>query len=118
MSCLFNSLSAFIPQDPFALRQNICDYLEENKPIIDGMDTRDILSLEHPCYIQHMRKSSTWGGAIEIQSACRIWNLQIHVHNQRDKNHQTIEFIPGEGSDKPERVIELYWTGGHYEPKR
>ncbi len=116
MSCLFNSLSAFIPQNPFALRQLICDYLQENKPIIDGMDTRDILSFEDPCYIQRMRNPSTWGGAIEIQSACRIWNLQIHVYNQRD--NRKIEFIPGEGSDKPERVIELYWTGGHYEPKR
>ena len=115
MSCLFNSLSAFIPQDPFTLRQIICDYLQDNKPIIDGMETRDILSLEHPSYVQHMRHPSTWGGAIEIQCACRIWNLQIHVYNERDKGHHTIEFTP---TGKPERVIELYWTGGHYEPKQ
>jgi hypothetical protein len=115
MSCLFNSLSAFIPQDPFTVRQIICDYLQENKPIIDGIDTRYILSLEHPSYIQHMRNPSTWGGAIEIQCACRIWNIGIHVYNQRDKDGRKIEFIP---TGEPERVIELYWTGGHYEPIR
>ena len=117
MSCLFNSLSAFIPQDSFTLRQMICDYLQENKPIIDGLDTADILRFENQNYIQHMRQSSTWGGAIEIQCACMIWNIQINVFNYRDnpidKKH-CIEFVPLSGN--PERVIQLYWTGGHYEP--
>jgi hypothetical protein len=112
MSCLFNSLSAFVPLDPFTLRQTICDYLQENNPILDGMDTAFILSLEHPNYIQHMRNPSTWGGAIEIQCACRIWNLQIHVDH---KGHRKMEFLP---PGEPERTIELYWTGGHYEPIR
>ena len=115
MSCLFNSLSAFVPVDPFTLRQTICDYLQENKPILEGLDTAFILSLEHPNYIQRMRNPSTWGGAIEIQCACRIWNLQIHVYNDRDKGHRKMEFLP---PGEPERTIELYWTGGHYEPIR
>ena len=37
MSCLFNSLSYFIPENSYNIRQKICDYLEENKPIIKNI---------------------------------------------------------------------------------
>ena len=36
MSCLFNSLSHFIGEPSNEIRQKICDYLQENKPILDG----------------------------------------------------------------------------------
>ena len=114
MSCLFNSLSHFISESSYDIRQKICDYLEQNKPIIDGLDTQFILSLEDANYIQNMRKMSTWGGAIEIQAACNIWNLKIIVRNYRNRGSKNIEFVPLDGSY--ERTIEVYWTGGHYEP--
>ncbi len=60
MSCLFNSLSFFIKDDSFKIRQTICDYLHENKPIIDGLDTSEILQYENDNYIQNMRNTSTW----------------------------------------------------------
>ena len=44
MSCLFNSLNYFIGEGTFEVRQKICDYLQENKPIMDGLDTQTILS--------------------------------------------------------------------------
>jgi hypothetical protein len=47
MSCLFNSLSYFIHDNSYNIRQRICDYLEENKPIIDGLNTNFILNLEN-----------------------------------------------------------------------
>ena len=43
MSCLFNSLSYFIKLDGYTIRQMICDYLQQNKPIIDGLETSEIL---------------------------------------------------------------------------
>ena len=61
-----------------------------------------------------MRSASTWGGAIEIQAACNIWNLRINVSNYRDQNHKIIEFIPVK--ETYERTIDIYWTGGHFEP--
>ncbi len=61
-----------------------------------------------------MRLESTWGGAIEIQCACNIWKLCINVKNYRDNNNRTIEFIPC--SNSYDRTINIYWTGGHYEP--
>ena len=63
MSCLFNSLSYFINDNSFIIRQIICDYLEQNRPIIDGMETKEILEYENNRmdYIQHMRNPCTWG---------------------------------------------------------
>jgi len=114
MSCLFNSMSHFIPQDSNTIRQTICDYLQNNNNIIDGLSTSTILELENNNYIQRMRSMSTWGGAIEIQAACNIWSLRIIVNNRRDNPHTKIEFIPI--SSKFDNTIELEWTGGHYEP--
>ena len=117
MSCLFNSLSYFIQHDSFTIRQFICDYLQENKSIIDGIETNTILDFESNdaiSYIENMRLENTWGGAIEIQVACNIWNLRINVFNYRDHTNKIIEFIPLKGNY--ENTIHIYWTGGHYEP--
>lgn len=117
MSCLFNSLSYFIPLDSTSLRQEICNYLEENKPILDGLDTKFILELDGGNnYIKSMRNTSTWGGAIEIQAACNIWNLKCIVKDIRNYNGKDIEFLPVNGN--PEKSIAITWSGGHYEPIR
>ena len=130
MSCLFNSLSHFIaPQtDPQAIRQRICDYLQSNSPIIDGMATHDVLQLDSfntpDQYIGAMRSPSTWGGAIEIQAACNIWNARIVVHDIRKGNiqgqKQSIEFLPisTDTINVADKTFELEWSGGHYEPRR
>ena len=116
MSCLFNSLSAFIRETSYDIRQMVCDYLERDYPIINGLDTKFILELENPNYIRDMRKTSTWGGANEIQAACSIWRLRVIVKNYRDRGEKDIEFIPIHGEYV--KTVSLYWTGGHYEPIR
>jgi len=133
MSCLFNSMSHFIKEDggPNGIRQRICDYLEKNLPILEGMETRDVLEMEASSsqnYISKMRKSSTWGGAIEIQCACNIWNARIIVHdirsrhsnnnNNKNKNNK-IEFLPlkSENAQPHSLELNLEWSGGHYEPR-
>ena len=131
MSCLFNSLSHFIPQtDPQAIRPRICDYLQANSPIIDGMATHDVLQLDSfntpDQYIGTMRTLTTWGGAIEIQAACNIWNARIVVHDIRSCQKQTIEFLPvsndtinaTNATNSPDKTFTLEWSGGHYEPIR
>jgi hypothetical protein len=123
MSCLFNSLSHFIaPQtDPQAIRQRICDYLQANSPIIDGMATHDVLQLDSlntsDQYIGTMRSPCTWGGAIEIQAACNIWNARIVVHDIRGQDPKSIEFLPV-STVPADKTFELEWSGGHYEPVR
>ena len=128
MSCLFNSMSHFIKEHggPSGIRQQICDYLEKNLPILEGMETRDVLQLEAPTaahYISNMRKPSTWGGAIEIQCACNIWNARIIVHDIRNrKKHNKIEFLPlqtlNTNTVTVSLELNLEWSGGHYEPCR
>ena len=123
MSCLFNSLSHFIPQtDPQAIRARICDYLQANSPIIDGMSTHDVLQLDSSNssdqYIGAMRTLTTWGGAIEIQAACNIWNARIVVHDVRqDHGQKSIDFLPV-STVAADKTFELEWSGGHYEPRR
>jgi hypothetical protein len=127
-------MSHFIKEDggPNGIRQRICDYLEKNLPILEGMETRDVLEMEASSsqnYISNMRKSSTWGGAIEIQCACNIWNARIIVHdirshhsnnnnNSKNKNNK-IEFLPlkSENAQPHSLELNLEWSGGHYEPR-
>lgn len=118
MSCLFISLEYFLELSSKDIRSKICDYLDNNKKIFDGMDTKDLLELESDNYVKKMRKNSTWGGAIEIKAACNIWNLEIIVYNIRndDKNNSQIQFIPNNGIDLTTKKIYLTWNGFHYEP--
>lgn len=119
MSCLFNSMSHFLPITSVQIRSDICGYLAENRPLIQGIETRQILELDGGTnYITKMRNSNTWGGAIEIQAACNLWGLRIIVRNicGRVRTRPNIEFVPVSSSIK--RTIELEWSGGHYEPVR
>jgi hypothetical protein len=115
MSCLFDSLSYFIVYDSNQIRQKICDYLEENKPLIDGLETNFILSLEDSTYVKNMRKRSQWGGGIEIQAACNLWKLRIIVFDITSKSsNKPIEFLPL--TENYIYTIRLTWNGYHYEP--
>ena len=118
MSCLFDSLSFFLKISSDNIRSKICDYLERNNILIEGIDTKDILLEESSNYIKNMRKSSTWGGAIEIKAAVNIWNLYIKVKNIRDKKESItdIKFIPTNGIDSQTKKIKITWNGFHYEP--
>ncbi len=121
MSCLFVSLQYFIPSlTPLQIRHQICDYLFENNPVIDGLDTREMLSLIHARgdenYIEEMRNSSTWGTAIEIQAACNIWRTAIIVINIRDNPSTKIKFLPVNSA--AQSTISVSWSGNHYESLR
>ena len=112
MSCLFNSLSHFIPENSYNIRQKICDYLEENNPIIEGLETKFILDLENPNYIRDMRNTSTWGGAIEIKAFCDMYEIDVEVYIVSTCKKVLFK------SNKKHRngLLKIYWTGNHYEP--
>lgn len=98
----------------FEIRRKICDYLESNSTILDGLDTHSMLEQEHVGYISWMRNHTTWGGAIEIKAACDIWNVAIRVHNAKDCG--VILFTPKtyDHSATNARTIDLHWNGAHY----
>ena len=72
MSCLFHSLSAFVSHHDYRkLRQDICNYLESNQPLLDDLTIKEIAELEglsKEQYIENMRSDNTWGGAINAVS--------------------------------------------------
>ncbi len=129
MSCLFNSMQHFIAprlgKNSAQIRAEICDYLAADRPLIDGIATAQILAMDGRGsaaeYVAHMRSTSTWGGAIEIQAACNLWKSRIVVHDLRDRGKRaSIEFVSCDAaiSGATELTMELEWTGGHYEPVR
>jgi hypothetical protein len=120
MSCLFNSLSHFLNIPSQTIRQTICEYLASNEPLFEDLDTRIVLGLDGlpENYVLKMRNQSTWGGAIEINAACNIWNLNITVCNIRDRNSTKIIFQPIIVHGTPLREIVLEWSGNHYSPVR
>lgn len=113
MSCLFRTLSHFISGvSTTQMRKLICDYLSKNPKLFDNVDANNItswgdnMSLDN--YVNKMRRSSTWGGGIEIKCFCNMFNLIVKVHF----NGKEIEFL----SDEPKGEISIKYTGNHYEP--
>ena len=113
MSCYFDSLSHYFHVNSNIIRQEICNYLDSNQPIFDDIETKVVLDSIDPDYVNKMRRSSTWGGGIEISAACNIWKLVIVVHSN---NMKPVVFEPLD--KKYAHVIHLFWTGNHYEPVR
>jgi hypothetical protein len=62
MSCLFQSLGHLTGLDPTTLRDRICNFILENKELMEGVDTAKVVewesrqSLEE--YVRHMRSTS------------------------------------------------------------
>ena len=123
MSGLFDSLSYYIDASSGEIRQYIADYLEDGGEVIDGIETRDVLVMDADHggdadrYIAKMRRSSTWGGAVEINACCNIWNVIVRVHNIRDCDGEVIEFVPSSGK-RPVGIMDISWSGSHYSAVR
>jgi hypothetical protein len=117
MSCLFHSLSRFVEEDSSSLRKKICDYLATNPMLFGDVTASSAMEWDgvRGDYVHHMRSTSTWGGAIEIKAFCNLYGMKVVVENIRDRNGDTIEFVPESGAENS-REIRITWSGGHYEP--
>lgn len=119
MSCLFRSLSAFVNSiEENELRQNICNYLEQNPKIMDDLSLKDLLhvdGVETFDYVHNMRHPSTWGSAIEIRAFCEIYQIGVVVKIL--PTGREVIFKPF-SMEKAEYIsaIMIEWTGNHYEP--
>ena len=116
MSCLFDSISYFFNINSSQIREIVCNYLEKNGSIMEGLDTDIILSLDgsKKDYVKNMRNYNTWGGGIEIKAVSNIFKVRILVHIL--KNGKIIEFLPID--NRIFKTIQLTWSGNHYEPIR
>lgn len=128
MSCLFNSLSHFIPENSTQLRNKICDYLMTNPTLMDNLSAMETIKFDSNMslqqYVNRMRKTSTWGGAIEIRAFCNIYKRNVVVRNIRRRENTKIHFVNEDMRDKlnvngnDETTYHITWSGGHYEPVR
>jgi hypothetical protein len=116
MSCLFDSLSRFVPDESIngqTLRHIICNFLHTNPMLIDDMNAETVIKEENGMpleqYVANMRNSGTYGGAIEIRAFTRLFKLNVLVKSL--PNRKNIEFI-----ENPKFLWSVItWNGGHYE---
>lgn len=111
MSCLFDSLSKNTNITSYELRQLICDYIEKNPSILGDVPINDIIQWENntdiSSYIKNMRKTNTWGSALELKCFCDMFKVNVLVH-YRGKQ---IEFKSSKNST---HYINIQYTGNHY----
>lgn len=118
MSCLFISLGRLVGHDPTALREMICEFMQQNPSILAGETVETVVGWTYGVpvneYIREMRSTSTWGSALEIKSFCEIFGARVIVHNIAD-NNKIIEFLPTTWRGA---TMYISWNGTHYEPIR
>jgi hypothetical protein len=116
MSCLFNTLSKFIELNSNELRENICNYLQNNPILYEDMKAENAIVWSNEGYknieqyIEMMRSTSTWGGAIEIKAFCNMYHMKVIVNGRNGR--ERVEFLPAIKSSSND--IEIKWNGGHY----
>ena len=110
MSCLFNALEKYLQVPPAQIRSIVCDYLEDKKVLMDGVETKTVLDAIDDRYVENMRQEATFGSAIEIAVVCRVWGVNVEV---RDANATSTVFL-FDIHQSPNQVCVLYWNGGHY----
>ncbi len=114
MSCLFDSLSPFVGKSSELLRQEVCDYIDSGVSIFDDTSNDDMIAwlanISKANYISSMRRTSTWGGALEIKAFCDMYKKNVRI--QSLPNNRDIECL-GRGAD-PRDWITVAWSGGHY----
>lgn len=114
MSCLFQSLSKFVSHADYSkLRQDICNFLESNQPLLDDLTIKEIAELDgitKEQYIQNMRQDSTWGGAPEIRAFCEMYNIGVKVLVL-----QSEKIIDFNCTTPTNNFVLISWNGSHFE---
>lgn len=112
MSCLFHSIGVCLGLTQETVRSDIVNYMalhaerkHDSVKLKEWIEAAEDVGFEK--YIEEMRKSSTWGGGIEMYIACLLYNANIVIHC-RDGNFPI--------GDKKKKELHLKYTGNHFEP--
>ena len=113
MSCLFVSLSKLYGSNERKLREEICNFMIKDPTVCSDLKVSDfVLDFKDlKSYVNNMRRSSSMGGAIEIQSFCEMKNVSVIVKER--SNGRMIEFIPSKFNGI---VLIIERKNKHYEP--
>ena len=128
MSCLFHSLHKLLAdvlraQNIPNLRIHLCEVMEKivRGELVSSLSNRSMKEWLTDCaqekyrkndvsrYIKDMRKSSTWGGGMEIALTSILFSVKIVVHYKGRE-------IVFEHSPDCSRCVHLNYTGAHYTP--
>jgi len=112
-NCLFRAMADQMTGDPnnhSTYRKQICDYIFHNRE-----DFEPFIEDDEPfeAYLTRMRRNATWGGHLEIQACCMLYQVHITIH-QLNQARWELNY-PG----MPVRTIHFsYHQGQHYSSVR
>jgi len=112
-NCLFRAMADQMVGDPnnySTYRKQICDYIFHNRE-----DFEPFIEDDEPfeAYLTRMRRNATWGGHLEIQACCMLYQVNITIH-QLNQARWELNY-PG----MPTRTIHFsYHQGQHYSSVR
>lgn len=120
MSCLFESIGRCIGKSADQVRHEVCEYLLENPDVMGEDEEKDAVCCWLPEgvslaeYVDQMRRSDTWGTAVEIKAFVDMYGRRVTVYDTRCQPPRKIRFYP---RHRPPHLpcIRLSWDGGHYE---
>lgn len=119
MSCLYQSLHYFVPQDDVQLiRQKICNFLASLETVNAKHAASYLLwesNMDLASFVSEHRLPNTWGEAIHIRVFCELYRMRVMVRVQANGG-TPIEFIPADGVYF--RTIWIEWQTAHFEPCR
>ena len=146
MSCLFVSIGTLVGRSHARVRADVCDYMQQHMTtdhmglpfgawmgwqqeqeqeqeqdnataVGEGESNSVPWNVERAeAYVAHMRGSNTWGGAMEIAAATRIYACDIIVVSEVGGGGRRVvaEFLaPPSLSSRPRLTIS--WNGSHYQ---
>jgi hypothetical protein len=95
----------------------IVAYLSRNPRLLDDISANDVIQWTEDKtlkeYILEMRKTSVWGGSIEIKAFCDLYGMRVIVHIKNTRRMVTFE-----SESRKNGTIHIHWNGGHYIPLR
>ena len=130
-SCLFHSLAFGMRAlgrngekgvDADGLREAIASFIETNPEAeLGGTPLSDWISWDSqmtvPAYCNRMRRGGEWGGAIELSTFSRLYDVGVHVYEKKGAGEfrliSCFEACASEGDDAVVRV--LYSGRVHYD---
>jgi hypothetical protein len=112
----------YLESDPSIMGEKFSNWLvilQQNPSSIPPLPLSPLSSSQHlKDYVQSMRRPSTWGGGIEINSFCELFDTRVMVHHHmgrfKESSKQPIEFLPSK--NKYQHTIHISYNGVHYEP--
>ena len=120
MSCLFIALGRLLDRPHHRVRHEICQFMAKNLQLpFQDVPIQQWIRWQGqnpPQYISRMRRTSSWGGAMEIAVATKLYRVDITV--VRASDHRRIAQFVMDDTRSARHHLFLTWTGNHYEPWR